>query len=363
MGVNTKREPNRQQSTDTIIMKKMTRLTYGLALSAMLATTYSHAADVTLRFGHHWPAVSAAQKDIFQAWGDHVKADSNGRINVDIYASSMLAKPPAQYDAVTHRILDVTAAIQGYTANRFPLTQIVELPGVVKTAVEGSCVIQSLYDEGLISSEYKETKPLFLFTHGPGLIHTKGKAIEKPEDLANLRIRRPTSVVASLLEKLNALPVGMPAPDSYQSMQRGVIDGVALPWEGATVFKINELANNHTDIGGLYSLAFVVTMNKDVYRQLDPELKAAIDKNSGMAWSIKSGQSFDALDRKGLAEAKKMGDNIVTISDDAFSSQWKPVLDEVTQEYLSALEAKGLPANAVYQRAIELASTSCANPS
>ena len=90
-------------------------------------------------------------------------------------------------------------------------------------------------------------------------------------------------------------------------MQRGVIDGVALPWEGATVFKINELADNHTDIGGLYSLSFIVTMNKNVYNRLDPELKAVIDKNSGMEWSITAGHSFDQLDKKGLDEAKKLG--------------------------------------------------------
>ncbi len=342
-------------------MKKITTL--ALTLGAVLGTANVYAADVTLRFGHFWPAVSAAQKDIFQAWADQVKTDSNGHVKVEIYASSMLAKPPAQYDAVARQILDVTATVQGYTANRFPLTQIVELPGIVKTAVEGSCVVQSLYDEGLLESEYKETKPLFLFTHGPGMLHTKDKSVEKPQDLANLRIRRPTSVVASLLEKAGALPVGMPAPDAYQAMQRGVIDGVALPWEGATVFKLNELANNHTDIGGLYSLAFIVTMNKNVYNKLDAEQKAAIDKNSGMAWSIKSGHSFDQLDSQGLAEAKKMGDHIVNVSDDAIANDWQPILDQVTKEYLDDLEAKGLPANAVYKRALELATTSCVNPS
>jgi len=343
-------------------MKKIATLTAACALGTILSAASVQASDVTLRFGHFWPAVSAAQKDIFQKWADQVKADSKGRINVEIYASSMLAKPPAQYDAVTHQIIDVTATVQGYTANRFPLTQVVELPGVVKNAVQGSCVIQSLYDEGLISSEYKETKPLFLFTHGPGMLHTKGKKVEKPEDLANLRIRRPTAVVASLLEKSKALPVGMPAPDSYQSMQRGVIDGVALPWEGATVFKLNELADNHTDIGGLYSLSFIVTMNKDVYNRLDPELKAVIDKNSGMAWSVTSGHAFANLDEKGKAEAEKMGDSIVTISDSEMKSDWKPLLDQVTQDYIGDLEAKGLPAQKVYDRALELSGSTCANP-
>lgn len=343
------------------MMKKITTLT-ACTIGTLLAASSAQAADVNLRFGHFWPAVSAIHTDLFQAWADQVEQDSNGRINVDIYASSTLAKAPAQYDAVSHQILDMTATVQGYTANRFPLTQIVELPGVVKSAVQGSCVIENLYTEGLIASEYKDTRPLFMFTHGPGLLHTKDKKVETPQDLANLRIRRPTSVVAGLLEKLDALPVGMPAPDSYQSLQRGVIDGVALPWEGAKVFKINEQANNHTDLGGLYSLAFVVTMNKNVYNRLTPELKAVIDKNSGMSWSLKAGETFDALDSQGMAEAKQKGQQITTISPDHFNSEWKPVLDSVTQQYLDDLEAKGLPAKAVYQRAMALSAGSCTNP-
>lgn len=321
----------------------------GIAILAM--QTPVQAADVTLRFAHFWPAVAGANKDLYQVWADTVQKESNGRIKVEIYPSGTLAKPPAQYEAIKSRIADMTATVQGYSANRFPLTQIVELPGMIKSAEQGSCIIQSLYDEGLISSEYQDTKPLFLFTHGPGLIHTKDKFINKPSDLAGLRIRRPTTVVGNLLEELGAQPVGMPAPQSYQAMQRGVIDGVALPWEGALSFRLNELAHAHTELGGLYTLSFIVTMNNDVYNSLPADLKKVIDHNSGQAWSKKAGEVFDGLDVKGRAQAVANGDKIVTVKD---MSAWKPVYDKATETYLSDLESKGLPARKVYKRAVEL---------
>jgi len=136
-------------------------LTVALTLQAQAQT-----AEHTLRFAHFWPAVSGTHKMVFQVWADKVEKESDGRISVEMYPSSTLAKPPAQYDAVKNGIADITATVQGYTANRFPLTQIVELPGIVQNAAQGSCIVQSLYDEGLVSSEYKETRPLFLFTHG-----------------------------------------------------------------------------------------------------------------------------------------------------------------------------------------------------
>lgn len=321
------------------------------------AAVPAQAADVTLRFAHFWPAVAEAHRDLFEAWANTVKTESDGRIGVEIYPSQTLAKAPAQYEAVKNRVADMTATVPGYTANRFPLTQIVELPGLVKNSVHGACIIQSLYNEGLIADEYKDTRPLFFFTHGPGHIHTTSKQIRTPDDLAGLRIRRPTAVVAKILEEAKAQPVGMPAPESYQAMQRGTIDGVSLPWEGVHAFRLNELTKHHTEIG-LYTLSFVITMNKDVYESMPADLKKVIDDNAGMAWADKAGVVFDKIDESGRSAAVKSGHDIVTIPQGTEDPAWKPVVERATEAYLSELEGQGLPARKVYSRAREL-SQSC----
>ncbi|MCB2101873.1 MAG: TRAP transporter substrate-binding protein [Rhodobacterales bacterium] len=329
-----------------------------VALGLQTATApAAQAADVTLRFAHFWPAVAGTHKRLFQVWADSVEKDSGGRIKVEIYPSATLAKPPAQYDAVKNHIADVTATVLGYTANRFPLAQVVEVPGLVKNAAQGSCILQGVYDDGLLADEFKDTHPLFLFTHGPGHIHTNKKLIKTPEDFKGLRIRRPTTLVGSMLEKLGAQPVGMPAPASYQSMQRGVIDGVSLPWEGQLVFRLNELATKHTEAGGLYTLAFVVTMNKDVYEGLPADLKAVIDKNSGKAWSATAATVFDDLDVKGRADAVKAGHEFYEVEGGIENPAWKPILDATTKEYIAGLDGKGMPGSKVYARAQELAQT------
>lgn len=338
-------------------MKKLMMKACLLLTAAMIIQLPTYAAEYTLRFAHLFPSVSSQHKDIFQAWADQVNKGSKGRIDVQMYPSSTLAKPPALYDSVINRIADVSVAIQGYTANRFPLTQIVELPGISNNATHGSCIIQGLYDEGLISNEYKKTKPLFLFTHGQGHIHTTEKSIEKPSDLAGLRIRRPSAVVAKLLEGLGAKPVGIPAPQSYQSVQRGVIDGVSLPWEAQYVFRLNELTKKHTEIGGLYTLSFVVSINKDVYQSMPADLKKVIDDNSGLEWSLKAAKVFDALDIKGKAQAVEKGHEINIIEGGIENPAWKPVIVKATEDYLSELESKGLPARKVYARAKELANS------
>ncbi|CCQ74525.1 TRAP transporter substrate-binding protein [Magnetospira sp. QH-2] len=336
------------------------RLTMTAIAGLVALTTGSQpvqAADVTLRFAHFWPAVAGTHKHLFQVWADAVEKDSNGRIKVEIYPSATLAKPPAQYDAVKNRIADVTATVLGYTANRFPLAQVVEVPGLVKDAAHGSCILQGIYDEGHLDKEFKDTKPLFLFTHGPGHVHTSKKLIKEPKDFAGLRIRRPTTLVGSMLEKLGAQPVGMPAPQSYQSMQRGVIDGVTLPWEGQLVFRLNELATKHTEVGGLYTLAFVVTMNKDVYNSMPADLKKVIDKNSGKDWAAKAAVVFDDLDVKGRAAAEQAGHEFHVVEGGIENPAWKPILAATTKDYIDGLDGKGLAGSKVHARAMALAAS------
>jgi TRAP-type C4-dicarboxylate transport system substrate-binding protein len=339
-------------------MKKQMMKTALVIGTILAAQAQAQAAEYTLRFAHFFPAVASAHEDIVQVWADKVGKESDGRIEVDIYPSSTLSKPPAQYDAVVNKIADLTLTVQGYTANRFPLTQIVELPGISKNAVNGSCIVQGLYDEGLIAKEYEKTHPLFMFTHGPGNIHTSEKLIKTPEDLEGLRIRRPTAVIAKLLEGLGAQPVGMPAPSSYESLQRGVIDGVTLPWEGQLTFRLNELATKHTEVGGLYTVAFLVTMNKDTYNKMPKDLQQVIDNNSGAEWANLAAEVFDGLDVKGRQQAKDLGHEIYTVEGGANNPAWKPILDKATKEYITSLEDKGLPAKKVYARALEL-SESC----
>lgn len=326
-----------------------------IGASALAALVASQAlADTTIRFGHLWPTVAGPHTQIMQVWADTVEAESNGRIKVEIYPSGQLSAPPAQYDSVKNRVMDATATVIGYSAGRFPLTQVVELPGVSNDGKHGSCILQTMFDQGLLDTEYEDTHPLFFFVHGAGAFHTKGTLVDSPDDLEGLRIRRPTVVVANILTELGAQPVGMPAPESYTAMQRGVIDGVALPWEGVLSFRLNEEAEYHTEIGGMYTAAFIVTMNKDLYESLSAEDKAVIDANSGMKWASIAGRVFDDMDVVGRQQAVDAGHTITVIEGGVENAAWKGPIENARTTYLNDVAERNLPAMEVYQQALSI---------
>src|SRR3546814_9718828 len=48
----------------------------------------------------------------------------------------------------------------------------------------------------------------------------------------------PTRVAAGMLAAFGATPIGMPVPQVPESLSKGVIDGVAIPWEVTLPLKI-----------------------------------------------------------------------------------------------------------------------------
>lgn len=312
----------------------------------------------TLRMAHFWPGASGVNQEIFEAWAATLEEESDGELRVEMFPSGTLAKPDSIYEAAANGIADIGATAQGYTAGRFPLSQIVELPGVATTATQGACVLQTLYDEGHLESEYEDTRPLFFFTTGPGGIHTIDTDVQVPSDLEGLRIRRPTAVAGEMLDNMGASPVGMPAPDIYTAMQRGVIDGLSFPWEGLKGFRINELVEYHTEVP-FYTLIFVATMNQRAYDNLSPEQQAVIDANAGMEWAGNAGEVFDRLDVEGKQEAMDAGHTIREIENPLEHPDWQKPLQDGIESYLTRLEERGLPGREVYEAALA-ASESCA---
>lgn len=311
----------------------------------------------TLRFSYYWPATSNMSTEVFEPWAKKIQTDSNGRLKIELYPSATLSKPDATYDSTAKGVVDIGSQAHGFTSGRFPLTQIAELPGLSSSATQMGCILQTLYDDGTIASEYEDSHLLFMYGAGPGSLHTTDKLIKEPADMKGLRIRHPSSVAANLIENMGASPVGLPVNDVYTSLQRGVIDGLSIPWGAVTTFKIDELTKYHTNIP-FYSSAAMVTMNKSKYDSLPDDLKEVLDKNSGMILAKKVGEILDEEDEMALQKAKDIGHEIAEVPDPLNDPAWKDILIEGTEKYLEDVSAMGLDANDVYEKA-KVASAFC----
>ncbi len=323
-----------------------------------LGSTAALAQEVTLKMHQFLPQQANVPKLVLDVWADKVEASSGGKIKIDHFPSMQLGgKPPELIDQAIDGIADVVWTVVGYTPGRFPTTEVFELPFMMEDARSASCAYWKMFDEHMADGEFKDLKIVGTWVHGPGMFHT-ADPVETPEDLKGMKIRGGSRLVNELLKVAGATPVGMSVPAVPEGLSKGVIDGTTIPWEVTAALKIPELVENHTEFEGnaLYTLTFVLAMNKAKYEGLSDELKKAIDDNSGLEFSIFAGGTQADADGPSREIAVENGNNIVTVTDTA---EWETLVKPIYDTWVADVKAKGIDGQARIDQARSLMSGEC----
>jgi TRAP-type C4-dicarboxylate transport system substrate-binding protein len=300
--------------------------------------------SVTLKFHTFMSPQSNVWINMHKAWMDKVTKDSGGRIKFEGYPAMQLGGSPVQlYDQAKDGIVDVVWTLPGNTPGRFPRIEAFELPFMMNNA-EATSRAYWEYVQTVAKDEFREVHPIALQVHGPGVIHMRDKLVKTAADLVGSKVRGPTRQVTKMLGLLGATPIGMPLPAITDSLSKGVIDGCVIPWEVVPAVKVQELAKFHSEFdpagGALYTTTFVMAMNKAKYESLDPELKAVIDKNSGLETSGWLGRIQQQGDVAGRESAVKLGNTIYTVPA-AEAQEFKRKARLVEVEWMQDMDKRG----------------------
>lgn len=337
-------------------MKKLlvrTLIATALAGAALTA----QAQEVTLKVHHFLGPQSTQNTAMFGAWCDKLAKESANKMKCQLYpAMSLGGTPPQLYDQAKDGVADVIWTVAGYSANRFPRIEVFELPFMMTNAEATSRAAWDYY-ETYAKDEFPDTKILAVHVHGPGNIYTTKKKVEKLADIKGLKLRAPTRLTNKMLAMMGATPVGMPVPAVPEALSKGVIDGAIIPYEVAPAIKVNELVKHaaETDraFNALYTTVFIVAMNKAKYESLSPELKKVIDANSGREFSAFLGKTQAGADIPGKEKVVASGVEIHVIPKSELDN-WKKATDQLDDDWVKDLTAKGHDGKKLYQAAQDL---------
>lgn len=327
----------------------------GGAAIAICTPSLTLAAEFTFTLQSFLPAQATIPSKIIDVWADEIEAASDGRIEIERYASMQLGgKPPELIDQVIDGSLDITWNVVGYTPGRFPSTEVFELPFMVNDASAASSAFWQMMEEQINDAEFKDVKMLGVWVHGPGVIHSQ-EPVVSPSDFNGMKIRGASRQVNALLKELGATPVGMPVPAVPEALSKHVIDGTTIPWEVTKALKVPELVSNHTEFTGpmLYTVTFVLVMNHGKYNSLPDDLKAVMDASSGLKFSVFAGYTQQSYDDPSRQLAVDRGNNIITL-DAAQSAEWAAAAAPVYAAWIAEMKDKGIDGQALIDRAREL---------
>jgi C4-dicarboxylate-binding protein DctP len=100
----------------------------------------------------------------------------------------------------------------------------------------------------------------------------------------------------------------------------------------------------------LYTLTFVLAMNKDRYESLPADLQKVIDDNSGLEFSVFAGGTQADADGPARQAAVDRGNTIITVSGadiDAWRAAGQPIYDE----WVADMNARGKDGQALLDEA------------
>lgn len=308
-------------------------------LSIWAFASSAHSQTVALRYSNFFPAPHK-NSILADEWGKEVEKRTAGRVKVTYYPGATLTPAAQTYDSVEKGIADVGLSVLGYTMGKFPLTEVTDLPLGYQSGYLATKMINAYYNK-FKPKEFDNTVVMYLSAHGPGLVNTAKKEVAKMEDLKGLKIRSHGNS-AKIVQHLGGAPVGMPMTETYDSISRGVAEGVMCPLEAMKGWKLGEVCNYTTlNYGSSYSTGFFVVMNKAKWNSISKADQAVIQKINE-EWIEKQGKIWDEIDVEGKQLMSQPGKKMVALSKEE-DARWAKAVAPMLDDYVKATKAKGLP--------------------
>ncbi|MBK6806376.1 MAG: TRAP transporter substrate-binding protein [Betaproteobacteria bacterium] len=315
------------------------------------------AQEITLKVHHFWPPGAMPPSTLLVPWCDRIAKDSGNRLKCQIYPAMQLGgAPPQLIDQVKDGVADIVWTLPGYTAGRFPLMEVFELPFMSASAEATSQAAWEYFDKHA-RKEFPGIHMLVVNVHDNGFVHARERQVKTMADFKGLKVRAPTRQTNKLLGALGATPVAMPLPALADALSKGVVDGYLLPWEVIPSIKAHELTKYHSETDpkarALYTAVFTLAMNQAKYDSLPPDLRKVIDANSGAAAAKAFGKQWDASAPPARKLAADRGNTFYVIPASELAN-WEKATANLDDDWVKDVTAKGNDGRMLLQTARDL---------
>jgi TRAP-type C4-dicarboxylate transport system substrate-binding protein len=247
-------------------------------------------------------------KDFLAGWAHEVETATSGRVKFR-FLPKMVSSPGGHFDAVKDGLADLAFVSHSYTPARFQLVRFGVLPFGGNNAEAQSVAVWRTYEKFMLkANEHAGVKLLTIYAHGPGVMYNTKRPINKLADLQGLKFRVGGGMAADVGQAIGATILQKPAPESYELLSQGIVDGVFFPGESPVSFKLEKLLRYATEFpGGLYSDTHSVVMNEAKFNSLPKQDQDIIMKLAGDHMAQLAGKAWDKYAAIGETGMKAAG--------------------------------------------------------
>ncbi|MBB1091512.1 TRAP transporter substrate-binding protein DctP [Rhodopseudomonas palustris] len=325
-------------------MRRTLGLSVALSLPVTMALTSAQALE--LKVADSFPAGHYLVRLMLKPWMDDVTKRTNGAVTFSYYPNQQMGKATDLLRLTQSGVVDIGYIAPSYASDKMPLSEVAQLPESFSTSCQGTIAYWKSAREGLLAQkEYapNKIKLLMAVVLPPYQVFTVKNKIESISDIQGLKLRTTGGAQDLTLRALGAVPVRMSAPDAYESLARGTMDGVLFPADSIPSYGLDKLVKHATDGVSFGSFIVAYSISQAAWNKLPADVKAAMDEASE---AIEPKVCAD-VDKEQAQTRKQLNDAGVAYDPipDATKAQMKDRLKGVSAEWAAAIDARGKPAS------------------
>lgn len=245
------------------------------------------------------------------AFATYVERNCGGRLRVELYPAGETGGELEMCQDVASGTLEMTFTSSAVFTAIAPELSIFDIPflfrdlGHARAVMDGEigkAALARLEPQGIIGLAWGEN----------GLRHltTADRAVRRPEDLKNLKLRVPQSeVMVASFKAIGADVHSLPFPDLYAALSSGSFKAQENPIATILVANFDKVQRYLCLTGHVYSpAAFLIS--KRTFASISPEDQSVL-RAAGVAGSKASRSYLDRAEKSGLDELRRRGMNVV----------------------------------------------------
>jgi len=225
--------------------------------------------------------VKGLHADVINYFTSEVKRRTNGQVEIETVWSEGLAKVMELPDAVRLGTADIAYLLPAYKIETYPFLSTtmvvhfaVEIPVTKDINLKGLKVYRHLAEQfPEVKEELKKQNQVLLgtFTYEPETVLSR-KQISSLSQMKGWKVRTWGFMTPKIISAIGAVPVSIPAVETYDAMSKGVADGTIATLETTHRYRYTEVAKywceNLTRVIPAWPFVYGLTANLDVWNKL-----------------------------------------------------------------------------------------------
>lgn len=307
---------------------------------------------ITLRLADSLPNGHVIHELVGKPFSELVTKMTNGQVTFQHFPAEQLGKAKDMAQLTVTGVADIAYIVPSYSSDKYPLTAVAELPGIFETECQGSLAFYKISHNGGIL-ETKEFAPNQLRTlvtialPAYQIQLSNNRVVKTAKDLEGLKIRTTGGAMDLMMRSIKGVPVRMAAPEIYESLSRGTLDGAIFSYQSSVSYELGKLLKSGTEGLNFGTAIFTYSIGEAKFKTLPEDVRKALIA-AGEQTTREGCKRFEDGEKAAAEKIKAQGLKVIEFGPEdkkAFSEAFKTV----AEDWVKDLDKRGKPGTDVFK--------------